>query len=214
MTAPRRVTVVPLVGPFHTRFPLYNVVHVRAVLEATRADAVALATLAPGALRHPGWQGTSEIALPHTVVPWLLKLGAATYEVGAPLGLDGAPGNHDDEESFVRYLSEYETGKERLRRVHAALRPVEDLLRSALDLGRIVTDLLPAIAAYDAARYREFGEGPGTGWQAERAALVAQRMLALEHEHVALLAGVDDIGALTTALQGRTSVELPSRPSR
>ncbi|NLG08537.1 MAG: hypothetical protein GX560_04700 [Deinococcales bacterium] len=205
-----RVTVVPLVGPFHTRFPLYTVVHVRSILERLQPEAVALASLPPGALGAPGWQATPEIALPHTVVPWARRRGVPLVEVASVAGGPGEPGNAEDAERFERFLSEFEAGRAHLRQVQAALRPVQELLGRALDLGRIRSELLPAIAAYEAARVEEYGEGPGTGWAAERAARVAERVRALPYRHVALLAGVDDLPALTAALAG--TVELADAP--
>lgn len=199
-------------GPFHTRFPMYNVVHVKALLQQLAPQAVALATLAPGALSKPDWQATNEIALPHTVVPWLARRGLPTFEVGAPAGSDGAPGHRGDAESFQRYLSEYESGKQRLRRVQSALQPVQHLLQGALDLGRVITELLPAIAEYHSVRAAEYGEGPGTDWQQERADVVCSRVLALPYERVALLAGVDDVGPLVAALSEHAEAVLPQHP--
>lgn len=209
MTAPRRVTLVPLIGPFHTRFPLYNVVHVRALLEALEPQAVALATLPPGALDDAGWQATAEIALPHTVVPWALGRRLAVVEVGSVAGSPGEPGDPDDEDAFRRYLSEFEAGRQHLRSVQAALAPVEELLARSLDLSRIFSDLVPALSAYDDVRRDAFGEGPGTGWQAARAERMADRALAVTAEHVALLVGVDDLAPLRSALSQRVDVDEP-----
>ena len=212
MNAKRRVTVVPLVGPFHTRFPLYNVVHVRELLRASEPDAVALATLPPGALADPGWQHTSEIALPHAVVPWSRQRGVRLETVGSLAGLPGEPGEEGDEAEFVRYLEEFEAGRAHLRQVRAALAPVEELLRRPLDLGLILSQLVPALAAYDEARRAAYGEGPGTGWQAARAERVAERVVALEVSHVAVLVGVDDFSAVSAALSEHlTASELPTR---
>ncbi|MFA5550855.1 MAG: hypothetical protein WDA03_04485 [Trueperaceae bacterium] len=212
MNAKRRVTVIPLVGPFHTRFPLYNVVHVRELLKASEPDAVALATLPPGALEEPGWQHTSEIALPHAVVPWARQRGVRLEAVGSLAGSPGEPGEEGDEAEFVRYLGEFEAGRAHLRQVRAALGPVEELLKRGLDLGLVLTELVPALAAYDAARRAAYGEGPGTGWQAARAERVAERVAALEAPHAAVLVGVDDFGAVSSALSARLTLsELPTR---
>lgn len=209
MNVPRRVTVIPLVGPFHTRFPLYNVVHVRELLQLLEPDLVALAPLAPGALSAPDWRATSEIALPHTVVPWAQRRGVPVVAVGSVAGTPGEPGEAGDEEAFMRYLGEFEAGRGHLRQMKTALAPVEDLLSRALDLGRIFTELVPAIAEYDELRRTAFGDGPGTGWQAERADRVAERVLAQDGAHVAVLVGVDDLAALRTVLARHVTVEEP-----
>lgn len=212
MKSPRRVTVVPLVGPFHTRFPLYNVVHVRELLRGLEPNVVALAPLPPGALARPGWRATSEIALPHTVVPWAEQRGLPVVAVGSVAGAPGEPGEAGDEEAFQRYLSEFDAGRTHLRQVQAALRPVEDLLGRALDLGRVLGELVPALTEYDALRREMFGEGPGTGWQGQRAARMAERVLALDGPHVAVLVQVDDVSALTAALAGEVDVHYPAHP--
>lgn len=215
MNSSRRVTVIPLVGPFHTRFPLYNVVHVRELLCAAAPTAVALAALPPAALSHPGWRATPEIALPHTVVPWAQRRGLKLVEVGSQAGLPGEPGEAGDEEAFMRYLDEFAAGKAHLREVQAALRPAEELLGRALDMGRILGELVPALDDYHELRSSKFGEGPGTGWRAARAERMAQRVGQIEDPHTAVLVGVDDYGAmvraLTEALDGQATVEEPPR---
>ena len=211
MTPSRRVTLIPLVGPFHTRFPLYNVGHVRELLQSLAPDVVALATLPPGALATPAWRATSEIALPHTAVPWAQRRGVPLAEVGSVPGLPGEPGEAGDEEAFVRYLSEFEDGRAHLRQVQAALAPAEELLGRALDLGRVVSELVPALAGYDEARRAIFGEGPGTGWRQARAERTAKRVLALDAAHVAVLAGVDELAAVRAALEPHAQVEVPAR---
>ncbi|MFA5594209.1 MAG: hypothetical protein WDA15_02880 [Trueperaceae bacterium] len=211
MTSSRRVTLIPLVGPFHTRFPLYNVVHVRELLQSLAPDVVALATLPPGALATPAWRATSEIALPHTAVPWAERRAVPLAEVGSVAGLPGEPGEAGDEEAFVRYLNEFEDGRAHLRQVRSALAPVEELLSRVLDLGRVVSELVPALANYDEVRRATFGEGPGTGWRQARAERTAERVLALNGPHVAVLAGVDDLAAVRAALTPHADVVVPAR---
>lgn len=206
MSEAPRVTVVPLVGPFHTRFPRYNVLFVEAVLEAVEPDALALASLAPGSLADPNWQATPELALPQVVAPWARRRGLALHEVGSIVGEPGEPGEVGDEDEFIRFLEQYEQGKARLRRVRAAERPVELLLAEALDLRRVQRELIPAVAAYQSERSSEFGEGPGTGWLLQRAERMAARVTALPYRHVALLASVDDVPALAAALEGKAKV--------
>ncbi len=202
-----RVTVVPLVGPFHTRFPRYNVLFVQAVLEALEPEAVALAPLAPGSLTDPGWQATPELALPQVVAPWATRRGVPLHEVGSVVGEPGEPGEAGDENEFIGFLQQFEQGKARLRRVQAAERPVEQLLAEALDLSRVQNELIPAVAAFQRERSSEFGEGPGTGWLVQRAERIAARVSALPYRHVALLASVDDVPALEAALADKAKLE-------
>lgn len=201
------VTVVPLVGPFHTRFPRYSVLFVQAILEAIEPEAVALVPLTPGSLADPNWQATPELALPQVVVPWARRHGIQLHEVGSVVGDANEPGEEGDEAEFVRFLEEFEQGRERLRRVRAAEEPVAQLLAGALDLKRIQQELIPAVAAFQQERSSEFGEGPGTGWLLQRAERIAARVAALPYRHLALLASVDDVPALEAALAGVVNVE-------
>lgn len=196
------VAIVPLVGPFHTRWPRYTVVHVRELLKSFSPDVVALAPLAPGDLAAPTWQDTDEVALPHTVVPWARRVGVPVVAVG--LAPDDAldPGDQQASDDLERYLQQYEAGKQRLARVRAAEAPIRQLLGSALNLGRIRAELVPAIAAQQAERELVLGKGPGTAWLEERAALVASRALSSGGRRIALLAGVDSVPALTEVLRG------------
>lgn len=205
MNRPSEVVLVPLVGPFHTRFPRYNAVRVREVVKAAGVEALTVAALPPGALADPGWQGTHEVALPLSVVPWAARRGVPVHTVGSFPGLPGEPGEADDERDFVAYLERFEAGAQRVRRVRGTQAPLEELLRAPLDLNRILAELLPAIDAHQANRAAEFGEGPGTGWLAARSVVVAERVAALPYRRVALLAGVDDLPELRRALAALTA---------
>lgn len=228
------MTVIPLVGPFHTRWPRYTVVHVRQMVKAFAPDVVALEPLAGDALDDPRWQDTDEIALPHTVVPWARRAGVPVVAAGL-LGLGGGsgadlgaaesdsqvdsqtpvrdpqdPGDPQAEADLVRFLEQYEDGKRRLAAVEAALAPVRELLAQSLGPERLQAELLPAIAAQQAERRQLLDRGPGDGWLEERAAVVASRALATGGERVALLAAVDRVPALERVL--RDEVELVPPP--
>jgi len=204
------VVVIPLLGAFHARYPQYTVVHVRETVRAARPDALAVTPLAPGALARPAWQDTDEVALPHTVVPWARNASVPIHEVGFDTGAADAPGGPDaagEWERFRSYLEAFDAGRERLRRVDAALEPVREILAGALDAAAVRTRLLPAIRAYQAERAAVLEEGPGTGWLADHAERLAERIAALPHDRVAVLAGVDHVAALEDALERRCRLE-------
>jgi len=204
------VALVPLVGPFHTRWPRYTVVHVREAVKAVAPDVVALAPLAPGALADPAWQDTDEVALPHTVVPWARAAGVAVTEVGLRPGEALDPGDVSASQDLQRFLGQYEAGQARLAQVRASEAPVRRLLESALDLRRVGTELLPAIREHQAERERLLGAGPGTEWLEERAAVTATRALGSGGRRIALLAAVDQVPVLEELLDGRARlVEVP-----
>ena len=202
------VVVIPLLAAFHLRFPHYTVLHVLETVKAARPDALALTPLPPGALQEPAWQATEEVALPHAVVPWARRTGLSVHEVGALVGAD------DEVERFRAYLAQFDAGRERLRRVEAALAPVREVPARPLDAGAVHARLLPAIRAYQRGRTEALEEGPGTAWQAARAAAMAERIAALPYARVAVLAGVDDVPALEDALRGLVALEpVPAVPT-
>ncbi len=201
MPRPTEVVLVPLVGPFHTRFPRYNAVTVRDIVKAAKVEALAVAALPPDAFQEAGWQGTHEVALPLALVPWARREAVPVHAVGSFPGRPGEPGEANDESDFLAYLEQFDAGVERLRRVRRTQAKLEELLRAPLDLARVVRELLPAIDDHQLNRAAEFGEGPGTGWLAARSAVVATRVTDLPYRRVALVAGVDDLPQLRRALE-------------
>lgn len=203
---PKAVTVIPLLGPLHLRLPQYNALSVLRSVEAFEPSVVALAPLAPGSLANPAWQDCMELPLPHTVVPWARRTGTPLAEVGSRPDDEGA------EHEFRSYLQTYEGGRALLATVDAEERPVRELLERSLTLDSVLDELLPAVEHFQRRRREVFGEGPGTGWQEQRAARTAEAVLALDGARVAVLVGADDVPALQAALAGRARLERPPRP--
>lgn len=213
MSLSASVAIFPTAGPFHTRWPRYNVVHVRDSLRAFAPDVVALTALAPGALGDPAWQDTPELPLPHTVVPWAREKGVPVVEVGIAPGGAQDPGHEGAEGDLRRYLEMYDDGKARLRRVEAAAAAVRELLATPLDAARIEAELVPAIEREQAVQTHELGAGPGDAWREERAALIVSRSLAAlvptlpsgdagARVRLAIVAEVDRVPALRSVLTG------------
>ena len=207
------IALFPIAGPFHTRWPRYNVVHVRDSVAAFAPDVIALTPLAPGALSDPIWQDTPELPLPHTIVPWALRVGVPVVEVGLAPGDPQDPGLGGSAEDLKRYLEMYEDGAKRLRRVDVALGPITELLSGPLDLSGVISDLLPAIERHQKIQTEELGAGPGDEWREQRAALIASRSLAALRSaalhrqgnatlRLAIVAEVDRVPALHRALSG------------
>src|SRR5690606_6480294 len=151
--------------------------HVRETVRAARPHALAVTPLAPGALARPAWQDTDEVAPPHTAVPRARNASAASHGAAFAAGAAQAPGAPDaagEWERFRSYLEAFDAGRERLRRVDAALERVREILAGALDAAAVRTRLLPAIRAYRAERAAVLEEGPGTGWLADHAERLAE----------------------------------------
>ena len=96
-----KLTLLPLMGPFHLRYPLYNAVSVRDAVAAFQPHGVATTALAADALADPLWQDTPELVLPHTVVPWARRRGVPVYGVYRP---SPDPAAATD---FRRYAAQY-----------------------------------------------------------------------------------------------------------
>jgi tetratricopeptide (TPR) repeat protein len=186
--------LVPLVGPFHLRFPRYNAVTVRDVVAAIEPEAIVTTALAPGAFDDPGWQDTEEVALPLAVLPWARRQGAPVVPVGVP-----SP-DPDAMADLGRYLREASSDHPALARLAEARAPVEQALARALDAARVREELLPAIEALHAVRLELFGDGPGSDWLEERADAMAARLEPWRERRTALLAPADHVPALRTRL--------------
>ena len=164
------VTLIPLMGPWHLRHPRWNVVTVRDALDALEPALVWTTALPPDFERDPAWRDTDEIALPWTVAPWATRRGTPLRGIAAP-GAEDAP-------DFERYLSAYPQARAPLDAAHAALRPLHDVLPMAIDLPRILAEVVPPLADELRLRLEAFGDGPGTGWRMRRARAAAERVAA------------------------------------
>ncbi len=202
----KAVTIVPLLGPLHVRLPQYNAVSVLRSVQAFHPSVVALAPLSEGELQIPSWQECAELPLPHTVVPWARRTGTPLAEIGAP------PPDENAEADFRRYLETFDGGRAVLASVDADERPIRDLLDRPLTLDSVLDELVPAVGRFQERRRDAFGEGPGTGFQEQRATRMAEAVLRLEGERVAVLASVDDLPSLLAGLKGRAELVRPPSP--
>ena len=199
---PMPLHLVPLVGPFHRRFPRYNAVTVREIVAELDPDLVATTALVDGAFEAPDWRDVDEPGLA-AVVDWArarkrpaVALGTASPDPTAA---------HD----FVRYLRESGGAEEALAEVDEAERPLVELLEGALDLGRIRDELEPLVATLHDRKVARFGDGPGTDWLEERASAAAQRVASLEGERIALLVPIDQLPPLRRSLQATLPPGIP-----
>lgn len=190
------LTLVPLMGPWHLRHPRWNVETVIDALEALGPDAVWTTALPPGFERDPAWRDTEELALPWTVQPWAARRGTPLRGVGEPGAEDAA--------ELERYVAAYPQARAPLDAARAELRPLHELLPNALDLRRILREVVPPVAADLRRRLEAFGDGPASGWRQRRAALalarVASDIAAARPARGALLVEIDLWPAVTDLL--------------
>ncbi|MBX3143458.1 MAG: hypothetical protein KF813_06865 [Trueperaceae bacterium] len=171
------VKLIPLAGAFHTRWPAFNSVHVREAVE-TFSPSVVCVPLPVGSLASPQWQGTDEVALPLTVVPWARRAGVPLVEIGIGPDDPQDPGDAAAERDLLKFMEQYDLGRRRLAELDAAAAPLRALLSGRIDHRALLASVVPAVAEYQSERERIMDAGPGTGWLAERSALLASRILA------------------------------------
>ena len=185
--------VVPLVGPFHRRFPRYNAVTVLEGLKAAEPATILTSAVPPGGFADPAWRDVEEPAL-DPVVTWASRRGVAVEGVGEPSPDPAAQAD------FARYLQDSERAVPALAAVREAESELADLLGSALDLSRIHDALLPVLAKLHEARLEAFGDGPGSDWMEERADRMMEHLAASKVDGAALLVPVDHWASLTSRL--------------
>ncbi len=209
-----RITLVHLVASFHMRFPAYNSETVVDCLKALKPDVVVTTAFTQEQFEDGSWLHTEEVALPLSVVPWLRRQGAIKNDVKVVGGLEPSP-DPTAEADFRRYIEQYPQLRQNFAEIDALLRPVQQLLQEPLSLERITSELMPLMHDYQEARVEKLEDGPANDWIASRCITMAEKILKLPYESVALLASIDHISLLEKALGERSpKVELsyPSTP--
>jgi hypothetical protein len=200
-----QLTLVPLMGPFHLRYPAYNVVTVRDITIKSQPDAIVTTVLQTDDLNTPAWQDTLETALPHTVIPWAKKRALPIYGV-----FEKSP----DETAltdFKRFADEYPALNTKMLAVESLLRPLQTLLEQPLTLQRIENEVIPLLRDYQQERENIFEDGPATDWLHERSKTMAQKILAVPFEKITLLASAEHIPFLLEALKDKVKFQQPPR---
>ena len=195
-----QLCLIPLLGPFHLRYPAYNAITVRNMLRGVAPDALAITALEKGFQTQARWQDTPEMVLPLSVIPWAKRQNVPVYGVFEP-----SP-DPDALEDFRRYGLEYPQVGQQLAQVDALLRPLQDLLDKPLTLGRIRDEVLPVVCEHQLRREEMFEDGPATDWLHERTRVMARKILDLPHERVAVLVSIDHLPFLETALNGKAEL--------
>ncbi|MEM7736430.1 MAG: hypothetical protein AAF267_11625 [Deinococcota bacterium] len=203
------VTLLPLMGPLHVKYPQYNAVTIRDLADASTPEALVLTSLTADAFDDPRWQDTDDVALPLAVVPWARKVGLTMHCVGEP---SPDPNAYAD---FQRYMDEYPQAKAQLDSVNLQLRPLQMMLDEPLTLARIQTEVLPQVQIYAEAREKALGDGPGTDWLRQRSKVMAVRIADLPHTRVTALVNSDVLPFVQAELEAKVTLLAlpPPQPS-
>ena len=196
-----RLTLVPLMGPFHLRYPAYNVVTVRDTVAASNPEAIVTTVLRTKDFDTPAWQDTLELALPHTVIPWAKK---------QKLPVHGVFEKTPDETAFndfKRFANEYPVLKSKMNSVEGLLRPLQTLLEQSLTLVRIENEVIPLLHDYQQEREKTFEDGPATDWLHQRVRVMAQTILELPFERMVVLASAEHLPFLQAELEDKAVLE-------
>jgi hypothetical protein len=199
-----QVCLIPLMGPFHLRYPSYNSVTVRDMVQASKPDVLAITALAKDAFTNPSWQDTEEIALPLSVIPWAKRQNLPLYLAHEPSPDPKAQAD------FERFAREYPQLGQKLSQANALLRPLNSLLAETLSPKRIMNEVLPLLGDYQSKREELLEDGPATDWEHARAKIMAERILSLKAERITVLASIDHLPFLEIELVDEVKfIELP-----
>ena len=191
-------------GPFHLRYPSYNSVTVRDMVQASRPDALVITALEPEAFKKPDWQDTQEIALPLSVIPWAKRQNLTMHLIHEPSPDPTA------QKDFERFASEYPQLGQKFSELNALLKPLHSLLAETLGAKRILNEVLPLLRDYQLKREAMLEDGPATDWQHARAKTMAARILALDTERITVLVSIDHLPFLELELADKVVFsELP-----
>jgi tetratricopeptide (TPR) repeat protein len=197
------LTLIPLMGPFHLRYPAYNVVTVRDMVVASQPEALVTTVLETKDFNGSAWQDTLELALPHTVIPWAKKRNLSVHGV-----FEKSP-DESAVEDFKRFANEYPALKSKMISVESLLRPLQPLLEQPLTLARIETEVIPLLRDYQLEREIVFEDGPATDWLHQRVRTMAQKILELPFERITVLASAEHIPFLQAELGDNARLEPP-----
>jgi hypothetical protein len=198
----KTVHLIPLMGALHLHYPQYNAVTVRDLLIAHPPEALALTPLSEAAFSKPAWQDTPEVALPLTVVPWAQRHGLPVYPVFEP-----SP-DKDAYPQFMQFAEQYPQLRSRVAHVNSQLRPLQPLLNEPLTLPRILHEVIPLLRRYQLERETELEEGPATDWWRSRMTRMAERIAALPHSMVTVLASAEHLPFLEDALAQQLALQV------
>jgi hypothetical protein len=207
MSLQKPITMLPLMGPWHLRHPRWNVITLRDTLEVLDPELLLSTALNPAFASDPNWLASDELALPWSVAPWARQRGLELIGLRSAGGEEGV--------AFDELMNGVPQGRSALQAARQALQPLHELLPQALDLQRIVAEVLPPLEAAYRTRIEAFGEGPGTGWRGRRAqqaaaAIKGELAAAADRKRVALLVEVDLWAAMVSALsQAEIAWNLP-----
>ncbi|ADH62893.1 conserved hypothetical protein [Allomeiothermus silvanus DSM 9946] len=164
------VLILPTLGSFHILHPRYNAVTILEMAKAYGPRAVLLASYAPAELEAGLWRDVGDLPLFH-LLPWAERNG---LEVAA---LDKHPNLKVQAEQFRQALAQFPRGQEFLAQAAELERRLQALLTRPL-----LPDMLSRPAFVDELwNYLDgfaqvFGEGPATGFRAQRMQAVAEQI--------------------------------------
>jgi hypothetical protein len=187
-------------GPFHLRYPAYNVVSVRDIVVASQPQAIVTTVLQTEDFKLPAWQDTLELALPHTIIPWAKKRNLPIY------GIAEESPDKNALEDFKRFANDYPALKSKMIAVERLLRPLQTLLEQPLTLNRIENEVIPILQDYQQERENVFEDGPATDWLHQRVSAMAQRLLELPYERIAVVASAEHIPFLQIELTDKATL--------
>lgn len=180
------MVVLPSMGPLHLTQPRYNAVSLLRQVQLRRPRVVYLASYSPGGLDQKVWRDQHDLAM-FAIAPWAEEHGVRLEAVGKD-----AEALQQEAEHFLEYLGSMPRGEDYKKKFQEADRAIVELLT----VPRLPEDYAsPAFVEELRNRLevvREMaGEGPATGFRAERMARVAEHLTRNHPEAVVVVDVLD-----------------------
>jgi tetratricopeptide (TPR) repeat protein len=199
------MVVLPSLGPLHLTQPRYNAVSLLRQIERHSPKVVYLASYSPEGLAQKVWRDQNDLAL-FELEPWATRADVGLVALG-----DRAEALQAEAEHFLEYLGSMPRGEDYKEKFRAADRSLLEYLtvpRLPQDFSseEVVAELRQRVnAVRDLA-----GEGPATGFRAERMEQVAARLLEVGSSDAVVIVDVLDYPELLARLpkaEGPVAVE-------
>ena len=192
----KSITILPLLGDLHVRYPRYNSEVLRSMAEHSGAEALALPDIDHASLETPSWQDSPESCLAMGIVPWARARSIPIYGVHRP-----SPDSQANQD-FIELLSAYPQGQQKLQDSQRYLGRVQECLEGHLDCQSVFEQLLPLVRRHQHHKEEVLESGPGMDWLRGRCEQMAQEILRLREKHILLACSIDKLVFLLDAFSG------------
>ena len=175
------MVVLPSMGPLHVTQPRYNAVSLLRQLELRNPKMVYIASYSPEGIAQKVWRDQHDLAM-FALVPWAEESGVRLEAMGK-----NAEALQQEAEHFLEYLGSMPRGEGYKKKFQEADRAIVELLTiSRLPEDYAATTFIEELRDRLNVVRELAGEGPATGFRAERMAQIAE-FLTRKHQPEAVV---------------------------